>query len=127
VCIVAVGTIEHRSLTLPIDDSFAVGPEIPVLVAIPVTAAANQVRCIKVHGLTQQGYEGIPVLQVMAGHAPNAPAPVIELDTVRRAEFAYLATRLKKSVTLGAGIEEQIVLARHDGYLRRAVVTLEKQ
>ena len=53
--IMAMRAIVNRALTLPVRDTFTVSSKRPVLMAVCMTAAADQVCLVNIHQLVQQG------------------------------------------------------------------------
>ncbi len=76
--------VVKRAVTLPVCDTLAVGPKIPVLVAVRMAAATNQVRFIEVYEFGKQRPQVIAVLEIMAGQTPDSPTSMFQIGIVYR-------------------------------------------
>jgi hypothetical protein len=97
----------------------------PVLLPVGVASPADQVRVVEIDGLAEQGGQVIAIVERMARHAPDSATPVVDLAIMRRLQCADLRIRFHRFVTLRTGIEEKILLARHDLESRRIGKPLE--
>jgi len=79
--IVAMRAVVKRALTLPVCDTLSVGPKIPILVAVRMAAATNQVRFIEVYEFGKQRPQVIAVLEIMAGQTPDSPTSMFQIGT----------------------------------------------
>jgi hypothetical protein len=52
--VMAMGATVERPFTLPVVDALAMRTEIPVLVAVRMTPATNQVCIVEVHSLSEK-------------------------------------------------------------------------
>ena len=123
--IVAMRTIVLCAGTLPVRYALAVDTECPVPVPVGVASAAYEMGIIKVDRLVEQRSQIIQVLKMMTGMAPDPAVAMINFRIVIGVQDTNFRIRFHRGVALVAGIEKQVVLARHYLDIRRSFVPFE--
>jgi hypothetical protein len=120
--IVAMGAIIAYRLPLPAVDALAVRPEIPILLAVGVALTADPPGFVEADLAVTLCVQEIPILVIVAGEAPEAILPMVQTDAMYRGEFVRDRVGLPISMTLGTGIEDELLLT---GWYLRGGTTLE--